>query len=153
MTDLAKIESTELVDPQTGELVNAADLQQAGVYLDVLRRRKRELDDMIQVVESVALAEMAARGQGTVRVGRVQLSRKGGRKYEYDFEELHKLLDEGLPEDRYAELVKPTVTYKVDRNALKQIAAANPVYDQIISQATTEVEGRTWIEVRFSANG
>jgi len=143
------LQSTELVDPQTGELVNAADLQQAGVYLDILRRRKREIDDQIKLVEAIALNEMALLGQGTVRKGRVQLTRQGGKKYEYDLEELAKLQDAGLPEDRYSEVVKPVVDWKVDRNALKQLSAANPEYRQIIENATTEVEGRTWLRVDF----
>lgn len=150
MTEVVPAISTEVLNPITGELVDCTDLATAGVFLRQLRDMKLQLDDVIKHVEAVALTEMSQMGQGTVRAGGVELVRQGGPTKEYDIEVLQELLDVGLPPARYEEAVKRTVTEKADAAVLKQLAAANPVYAEVIERATRVVEKRAWIKTKFS---
>ena len=56
----------------------------------------------------------------------------------YDAEAIEQALREaGAPEEMIAEVVVPTVTYKVDARRAQQAAKANPEYAAIIDRYTT----------------
>lgn len=140
----------EVCDPFTGEAVDLSDLAFAADYLDTLRRWKIALDQATRDTQDAILDQMSVLGQGTVRVGRAQLRRVPKVDYEYDHEELLKLLDMGLPEQRFQEVVRDVVDRKVSRTALKQVAASNPEYAKVIERATTKIDRPASVEVQFS---
>lgn len=71
--------------------------------------------------------------------GKVELS--GGETTDYDETALMAALrDAGCPEDRIAEAVVETVSYKVDKRVLRQLTAANPAYAAAAESAATKTE-------------
>lgn len=137
-------------DPFTGEAVDCSDLAVGGEFVDLLREAKTKIDDTIRQAQNVMLAEMSRMGQGTVRVGRVQVEKVTKTEYVYDYDLLATLVELGLPEQRYREVVKQITEEKVDRRALLQVAAADPEkYGKVIDAATRAIPRDPTIKVTF----
>jgi hypothetical protein len=114
MSDLAPIQSvTEVVDPFTGSLVDVSDPMMAAEFLDALRQSKETITKIIHAVEEIQRAEFERQGTKTIHAGRWDLELESQVSYQWDEEVLHELLDAGLPEERYQDLVKTTVSVKV----------------------------------------
>ena len=138
-TDLVK--RPEIVDYDTGEIVDPRDTERVADLLERLQIVKREqLQPMINLCQEVILETMTEHGTGTLRAGEFEAKRSGGPEIEWDIEELEKLLDVGLPEERYAELVKIVQTFKVDGRIAKQLAGANQLYAEVIERAKQKIE-------------
>jgi len=60
---------------------------------------------------------------------------------------LEELLEAGLPEERYNDLVIQEVSYKVSGLEAKRIAAANPEYASIIERARQRVQKAPYVKV------
>lgn len=133
----------ELIIPTTGELVDLDDpafCARALYELKELKARIRELEGYLK--DSVL--------QESTRVGGKTLHFEGGftakistpNEIRWDYTVLLELIDAGLPEERFNELVLIEQTYKVDGSIVRQLQGANPVYAEIIDRAK-EVVPRT----------
>jgi hypothetical protein len=141
---------TEVVDPFTGSLVDVSDPMAAAEFLDALRQSKETITKIIHAVEGIQLAEFERQGTKTIHAGRWDLELESQVSYQWDEEVLHELLDAGLPEERYQDLVKTTVSVKVLQGEAKRLEAANPAYAEIIGRARTRVEKPPRVSVKPS---
>jgi hypothetical protein len=139
-----EVVSTELALPATGELIDLADapaVARAYTELAYLETRIRESK---RVLRDALIAESRRRGTKTLRLAGGLVARiKTKKDIVWDLEELEKLHELGLPEERYNELVQETVSYKVSAVVAKQIAGANEDYAKVIEQARTDTEGES----------
>lgn len=140
--------ATEVLDPFTGELVDVSDPQVAAEFLDALRGSKDAIDRVIRTVTDIITSEFQRQGSKTIAAGRWELELSPSVTYQWDEEELQKLLDAGLPEERYQDLVQTTVSVKVRQNVAKQLESSNDEYAAIIEQARTRVEGAPRVNVK-----
>lgn len=126
----------ELLHPVTGELLPATAGNAAELWLAARALQSRAR--MLMTDCATVLAEESRR-QGTktlhLPAGTAQISGGPGGGLDWNMEVLERLLEAGLPEDRYNDLVVTTVTYKVDARVAKQLEAANPDYAEVIDQA------------------
>jgi len=140
---------SEVIDPFTGGTVDVGDPVIAAEFLDALRGSKLTLDKLVKQVESILADEFERQGTRTVNAGRYELEQKETVTYEWDLTELVKLLDAGLPEERYAEFVNETVVTKPKQNIAKQLET-NPTYAAIIDRARTRIVKGTRVDVRVA---
>lgn len=137
-TDVAVLPDN-LLDVRTGELLpatpeNAADLMVAA------RDLRTRLNALIKDCTDVLVEESRRQGTKTLKLEGATATVAGGSETAWDLEVLAQLLAVGLPDERYEELIKTTVTYTVDARVAKQLAAANPNYKRIIDAAKTTIE-------------
>jgi hypothetical protein len=112
----------------------------AGALQDV-REVKRQLDELRALLEGVLRLEALRQGTKTLHLGPLDAVISGGERSEFDAELLtERLRDAGLPEERIAEAVVQTVSYKVDQRVLRQLAAANPAYRTAVDKSRTVVD-------------
>lgn len=147
MSSLEPIESTEIIDPMSGQVVDAADPVKAAELLDAMRQSKLILDQAIRRVTEVLSHEFERQGTRTINAGPWELESKETASFEWDMEELEKLKDAGLPDDRFGEFVNATITYKPKQNIAKQLET-NPAYRVIIEEARTRVVKGVRVDVR-----
>jgi hypothetical protein len=134
--------------PQTGEVLDLTDAPAVGRALRDVRRLKQQLDEARRILEDALVEESRRVGTKTLHLGSVLAIVYGGEKVEWDVEELWKLRDAGLPEERLTALIKTEVTYKVDAAVARQIAAANPDYRAIIERARLVVPASWRVSVK-----
>lgn len=130
----------EFVLVTTGERLPATR-DNAAAVLVAARERKRALDEVIRDAEAYLAEESRRNGTKTFQTdhGKVELS--GGVSTEYDEQALMEALRAaGCPEERIAEAVVETVSYKVDKRVLRQLTAANPDYAAAAETAATKTE-------------
>lgn len=140
MTEIATIQEQSLLNVETGEVL-AASVSNAAVVLEAARSMKRRLQLVIDDATAFLLAESQTQGTKTFHTehGKVELS--GGPSVEYDPADLMEALREaGCPEDRVSAAVEETVSYKVNRSVLRQLAGANPDYKAAAELAERNVE-------------
>ena len=129
----------ELVDPRSGELVATPD--RVVDVLDYIRFQRQELYRLQRVAEELLVMEAERRGANVFEAGghKVQVSEQ--RAIVWDEQRLERELRAlGLPEERLAELMQPTVTYKVSARVANQIVAASPdVYGPVVSSCRQDV--------------
>lgn len=131
----------EIVVPGVGELVNLNDYQSCATALDGIRDLESKLREIKGLLSSAIQAEATRQGVKTLELadGRKAVL-SGGTEYEYDADLLAaELAVAGMPQERIAEIVVPTVTYRVSAVKAKQAAAANPVYADVIEACRREV--------------
>lgn len=143
-TEVAVVDAAplELVQPLTGELIRADDVAGVGEAIRALREHKRNVDTAISAFTLAAIEQSRAMGTKTLHAGGVTIKVSADSEIEWDVTELVKLLDAGLPAERYADLVTETLTYKVNANVAKQIEGANEKYAPIIERARRRVPKR-----------
>jgi hypothetical protein len=134
-------DTPSIVVPLTGQVVDLTrPVEVAGALQDV-REVKRQLDELRSLLEGVLRLEALRQGTKTLHLGPLDAVISGGERSEYDAELLsERLRDAGLPEDRLAEAVVQTVSYKVDQRVLRQLAAANPAYKTAVDKSRTVVD-------------
>lgn len=134
--------------PGTGEVVDLNDAKAVAWALNDLRNLRGLLDEARRVLEDALVQESARVGTKTLRFGEVEAVITGGDKIEWDADELAKLLDAGLPQERFLDLISTEISYKVDAGVAKQLAAANPEYATIIERAKQRVPAPTYVRVK-----
>lgn len=141
MSDVA--ERQMLVDVLTGEQLPAT-VENAAQVLEAARTMKERINDVLAAATLFLVAEAAVRGTKTLVGGASTVTLTGGTGVDYDAVDLMEALRvAGCPEDRIEQAVVATVSYKVNRSVLRQLAAANPDYQAAIELATQPVE-RPW---------
>lgn len=143
-TDLAVPESHDIVIPDTGEIVSVEDAGALARALYGVRERIGYLHEARRDLEHGLVYHARQQGTKTMHLGATDVKVTGGREVEWDITVLIRLLDAGLPAERYADLVTEVVTHRVNAAVAKQIeASGNPAYARIIGEARREVE-RPW---------
>ncbi len=134
--------STELVVPGIGQLVNLDEPREVALALNAVRDLEYQLR-AIKTDLTRALAHASQQeGSKTLRYEGVEVTLKGGTVTEYDAAAIFDgLLDAGMSEQRVGEIVKHTITQKVDAVKARQAAAANPAYAKVIEANTVIKEG------------
>jgi len=141
-------EHTELAIPGTGEIVSLDNPEQCALALDALRQHELVVREAKSILTRAIVEESQRRGTKTLALAGDRAARVSMRKeIVWDFDELAKLRDAGLPEDRWNALVKETVEQRVDGREARQIASANPEYAAIIDRARQEFEGRPSVSI------
>lgn len=130
-------------DLRTGELVDLLEApERIPEILEQLRERRRLLNEWTAAVTETVAELARIGGTKTLNLGGRKVSLTGDSEVSWDVLELQKLLDAGLPQDRYDTLVTEEVSYKVNASVAKQIAAANPRYKEIVERARTVLPKR-----------
>lgn len=144
MSDIAVPARDEVVLPDTGEIIPFADGAAVVQALKSLRERKRVLDEARRELEHALVWHAQQEGTKTLHFGADTAVVTGGTDTEYDETILIRLLEAGLPQHRYDDLVKTEVTYRVSAAVAKQLeASGNPEYAKIIREARRTIE-RPW---------
>jgi len=143
--EVATLAERAVVNPATGELLSLEDPRGCLFAL----RELRELEDRIKTVKRIlsgAVAEEAARqGTKTLHLEGVTATVATKKEIQWDLDQLAKLVDMGLPAERYDALVKTEVTYKVSAAEADRIGKANPDYRTVIERARTDFEGDPYV--------
>lgn len=141
MSELEKAESTELVVPGLGTIVDLSKPEEVALALDDIRYLEQRYRALKAQLTEILVAASEKEGTKTLHLPGVTVTIKSGVEYVYDAEEIEKgLRAAGMPEHRIREVVKETVSYKVDAVKAKQAAAANFAYNDVISANVSAVE-------------
>lgn len=143
--------STEIALPHSGELVDLGNPGFCARALNEIRALEQMLREAKQVLTEALVEEAARQGTKSLHLATGDVSISGGTVVEWDVEELDKLLDLGLPEERFDELVTQVVSYKVNAAVAKQISGANPDYAEIIQRARTEAPAAHRVSVKLTS--
>lgn len=131
--------STELAIPATGELVNLDDPRQVAFALDGVRDLERQLRSIKAELTRALVYESEKVGSKTIHMPGVTAVVKSGPELVYDgIAILEGLRAAGMPDDRINDIVKETVSYKVDAVKAKHAAGANPRYAAVIEANVRE---------------
>lgn len=146
MTDLELVqqhvqEEPTLLLPYTGAIVDLREPAEVARALSDVRDLKRRLDELRALLEGVLMLELQRQGTKTLHLDGVDAVVLGGPRAEYDAELLMSRLRAcGLPEERVAQAVVATVTYKPNAAVLRQLAGANDDYRRAIDASRTTVD-------------
>ena len=134
--------SEELALPVTGELVPLDEPARVARALHELRELAGLIAEGRRICEQALADEAARQGTKTLHLDGATATVSGGDRLQWDLDKLAELLEAGLPDERYEELVRTTVTVKVDGNTARRIeAAGNPTYSRIIDEARSYEPG------------
>lgn len=144
-TELEEVEDDKqfgaAIVPLLGLVVNLNDPSEVAKAMQAVRNAKRQLDEVRADLERVLVDEAARQGTKTLHLDKAEVTVTGGPTTVYDQEELLKLIDAGLPHERYDALVKAKVEYVVDKRVIAQLrGSGNERYVEIIDNAAQEVE-------------
>jgi hypothetical protein len=149
MTVLDKTQTQEqtLVLPGLGTVIERKPSEAARALQEV-RSLEEKLREAKRLLTEVIVEESARLGARTLRFGDIEVEVKGGEEIEWDVGELLNLVRRGLPQERYEQLVKVQVTYKVSASEAKRIASSNPLYAEIIERAKSRKPAPYYVAVR-----
>jgi hypothetical protein len=148
-TDLERVDQTPaLLNPETGELLEAT-IDNAATVILACRNVKARANELVDEATLFAVYEAERLGKKTLHGENETLVINGGPSSEYDEQALMELLrDVGCPDARISEAVVETITYKVNRAVLNQLAGANPQYKAAIELAKHEVEKPWRVQIK-----
>jgi hypothetical protein len=128
-----------LLDVMTGEVLPATT-DNAHQVLVAIREREQQLRDVKAAVTAFMLEQARVQGTKTFHASAGDVVLSGGAAIEYDAHALADCLREaGCPEERINEVVTAEITYKVNRNVLRQLTGANEDYKAAAELAEREV--------------
>lgn len=131
--------STEIVAPTTGVLVDLSSPAEVAHALHEIRDIEDKVKDFKRVLTHVLVEEAARQGAKTIELGGLKVVIKEGEQILWDVDVLEDLLEAGLPQERFDELVKVECTHKVSKREADRIAAGRPEYAEIIETAKTVI--------------
>lgn len=138
-----------VLDFASGELIPATEIARIAAYLVDIRQLERgALKDAKRACAIILEEEMRRQGTKTLRLGGLEVTMSEEKEIVWDMEVLEELRTIGLPEERFGELVKEEVSYKVSAAVAKQLAAANPEYGEIVKRARTDVDKGARVSVK-----
>ena len=125
--------SEELVVPGVGSVVDLTSVESCATALNDIRDYERQYRYIKQELTEALVKASEVEGTKTLHFPGGKATVKTGEEWVYDAEEIEVGLREaGMPEHRIREIVKETVSYKVDAVQAKQAQAANGEYDRVI---------------------
>lgn len=137
----------ELVYPITGEVVASDDPAGCVRLLGEIRTLEQQLKNLKAELTRALEEEFSRQGRKTIEVNGTKAELRGGSGVVWDVEVLNELRDLGLPEERMDELITAEITYRVNANVAKQIAAANADYADVIERAKQRVPRPTYVSL------
>lgn len=140
--------SQELVVPGTGELITLEDAAACARALGSIRELEEKLKEVKAELTFALTQEFRRQGLKTMEFGSIKAELRGGSGVAWDIEILEELRDLGLPEERFNDLVKAEVTYKVSATEAKRIASSNENYKEVIERARQEFIKPTYITLK-----
>jgi hypothetical protein len=147
MSELAKQE--QIVVPLIGLAVDPVRTNEVAEALGSIREAKRLLDEARAELERILAEEAQRQGTKTLHLDHTIVTVSGGPEQDYDIEVLEQLLEVGLPQERFDELVKTRIEYRVDRNVIRQlVGSGNEQYQAIIAKASSVAERPYRVSVR-----
>jgi hypothetical protein len=147
-------EEPTLLLPFTGELVDLREPWEVARALQSVRDFKRRLDELRELLTGVLRLESQRQGTKTLHLDGMDAIVGGGPRAEYDAELLmSRLRGCGLPEERIAQAVVATVTYKPNAAVLKQLAAANDDYRRAIDASRAVIDAPYYVSVKPTTKG
>lgn len=138
--------------PVTGEVINLDDPNQCARAYDTLAEIERQVRTAKQAVAQALIDYRTRSGSGaTFRVEAAEVKISEPSDISWNMEVLSELLQAGLPDARWQELVTRTVDTKVSATVARQIGKANPVYAEIVERAQTRTPKRPTVTVALRA--
>lgn len=132
--------STDLVIPNTGEVVSLEDPEQCARALRDISDLEYKIREMKGVLRGVVVEESIKQGSKTIHFsGGMTAKITTANDISWDYDILLELVDAGLPEERFNLLVLTEVTYKVSGAIARELSGANPQYAEILERAKTSV--------------
>lgn len=125
----------EIAVPGVGSLIDLDEPAQVAMALRDVKQFASALSAARAVLEEAMVDEAMRQGTKTLRFGERTVKIGSDSELEWNLKALEGLIEAGLPQDRYDELVTVTLTYKVSSAVANQIAGANPRYRRIIEDA------------------
>lgn len=139
--------SLSLVVPTTGEVISLDDAAGCLRVLTEIRELEARLKEAKSELTSALQVEFSRQGTKTLDMAGFRAELRGGSEVVWDIEVLEELRDLGLPEDRMEALIKTEVSFRVDSNQAKRIAAANPQYAEVIERARKVLPKASYVTV------
>lgn len=134
--------------PQTGEVLSLDDTGGCLRVLTEIRDLETKLREAKAELTLALSAEFLRQGTKTLEVDGIKAELRGGSEVVWDVEILGELRALGLPEDRMDQLITAEVTYKVNSNVAKQLAAANPLYASVIERARSIIPRSSYVSIK-----
>jgi hypothetical protein len=129
------------VIPTTGEVISLDDPASCARALYEIKELEQRIRDLKAALRESIVNESVRVGGKTLHFG----SEEGEGGYvakistpnetRWDYNVLLELVDAGLPEERFNELVLIEQSYKIDGSLVRQLSGANPVYAEILTRA------------------
>ncbi len=149
-TDLEQF--TGLLDVRTGELL-APSVGNAARVIHAARAMKAQVNEIVNEATAYLVGLSEREGTKTLHGEDETITVSGGPTIDYDPQDLIEALQAaGCPENRINAAVVQTVSYKVDRAVLRQLASANENYRAAIQLAELEVEKPYRASVKLRRN-
>lgn len=145
MTEIEPLQPQELVNPSTGQMIDLRDVQSVAIHLDEIRQLEDRLKEAKRILGRVLAAEAERQGTQTLHLPGLKVPISKKREIHWDLEILKELRELGLPTERWSQVVRTTVDYKVMAGEAKKIAAANPAYAEVIKRARTDFDGELYV--------
>ena len=143
-------ESTDLVLPGTGELVDLSDTPACVAALDALRNYESLIREAKATLTRALIEEATRQGVRSIELpngDRAEVS--PAFEIVWDAELLEqRLRDAGMPEERISQIIEQTVTLKVKTGEAKKAAAANPDYAEAVQEARLEQPKPQYVTIR-----
>lgn len=137
-----------LVIPYSGEVISPDDAEACARKLHEIRELERRLRELKNELTFHLAQEFERQGLKTMDLNGIKAELKGGSEIAWDIEILEELRGLGLPDERFNELVRTEVTYKVSAKEANRIAAANPRYAEVIDRAKQRYSTPVYVSVR-----
>lgn len=150
----------ELALPDTGEMVSLENIARGkwvvpyddpltcALSFEQIRKIEQVLRDVKTEIKAALTFESERVGSKTLHLpGGVKVEIKTNNVVEWDYDRLRDLLDAGLPESRYKDLVREKTEYSVSVRVADQLSRANPEYARIIELARTPLEAKHSVSV------
>jgi hypothetical protein len=138
VSELERTRPAEVPNVITGELISLDDIPGLARYLRDIRAHEADLRTIKRMLEAEIIEHARRIGTKTLRMAGVEATIRGGPKIVWDTEKLERLLEAGLPKERFAELVTIEYVAKVNTQVARSISSSNPEYARIIEEARSE---------------
>jgi hypothetical protein len=137
-----------VVLPTTGEVVSLENPEECARALVEIQDLKSRLREFESVLKRSLLEASSEQGTKTLHFSGMVASITTPVTTIWDHEVLGELREAGLPEERFNQLVRAEVTYKVDRSVARSIAGANETYASILERAQEKIPGEPGVSVK-----
>lgn len=137
-----------LVHPRTGEVIDLEDPPTCLRVLADIRELESRLREAKAMLTDALSVEFSRVGTKTLELNGMKATLGPDSEIVWDVGVLQELQSLGLPEERMNELVSAEITYKVNSNVAKQIAAANAEYAEVIERAKQRVPKTPYVSIR-----